>query len=61
MSDRPSAPNFTNAFICMAGVLFFCMLLTVFIFYGLLGAIAFGVLMDRFVIQKVPAKIRDRA
>ncbi|MCF6445076.1 hypothetical protein [Nereida sp. MMG025] len=61
MSERPSAPNFTNAFICMAGVLLFCALVTVFVFYGILGAAAFAYLTDRLVIQKVPEKIRKRA
>lgn len=52
------APNLTNAFLCMMGLLLFCALFAVYAIYGVLGVALFAFALDAWIMRPKRAAAR---
>lgn len=53
------APDFTTAFLCMAGVVLFMALTTVYAIYGFMGVALFALALDKCIMR--PKRVRAAA
>jgi hypothetical protein len=52
-----TAPNLTNPFLCMAGILLFSAVFAVYSIYGILGVTLFAFALDQIITY--PARIQQ--
>jgi len=53
------APNFTNAFLCSAGVVLFMLIVTIYVSHGLLAVALFAVGLDHLIMHR-RRRVRDQ-
>ncbi|WP_420862621.1 histidinol phosphate aminotransferase [Algirhabdus cladophorae] len=54
------APDFTTAFLCMAGVVLFMALTTIYAIYGFVGVALFAVAMNKWITRPKRARVRSQ-